>query len=129
MRFGKQKPGGLSRAQSMSCRIVRNPDVVAMVREDGRLELLVQTKPARWARFLGGAGSTPVERRIELDELGRFVWERCGESPTVEQLIRSFAQEHRVNLREAEVSVLSFFQMLMKRGLVGVTVPQQEGPG
>jgi len=44
----------------------------------------------------------------------------------VEKLIRDFAADHQLNLREAEVSVLSFCRILIRRGLVVVAMPKEK---
>ena len=121
----KPKTPTLTRQQSLSSQIIRNPEAVERTTDAGKLELTLTIKPARWMRLLGQA-DVPVVRKFELDDLGRYFWNQCAASPTVEQLIRKFAKDHHLNLREAEVSVLAFFQTLMKRGLVGV-VPPGEG--
>ena len=119
----KPKPPVLIRPHTLASRLVRNSGVVEETRDDGRVVLVLSLKPARWTRILGQSTEIPVLRKFELDELGHEVWDRCASSPTVEQLIRRFAADHQVNVREAEVSVVSFIQMLMKRGLVGVEAP------
>ncbi len=120
----KPQPPSLSRSKSLASKIVRNDGVVEDARNNGRLVLILSLKPARWTRLLGQSPDIPVLRRFELDDLGRYVWEKSAASPTVEQLIRRFAADHQVNVREAEVSVTSFIQMLMKRGLIGVVAPE-----
>lgn len=119
----KTNPPKLSRQQSLSSKIVRSPQASERVTEAGSLELTLRAMPAKWTRLLGRPTDVPVLLRYELDELGRYVWEQCASVLTVEQLIRQFAQHHGMNLREAEVSVLTFLQTLMKRGLIGVDPP------
>ena len=116
----KPTPNKMTRQQTLAAQIVCNPKASERVTDAGNLELTLALPPAKWTRWLGQKQSTPVIRKSELDELGRYVWQQCSNSLTVEQLIRRFAQEHHINLREAEVSVLAFLQTLMKRGLVGV---------
>jgi hypothetical protein len=119
----KTAPPSLSRAHSLASKIVRNRSVIEETRDNGRLVLILSLKPARWTRLIGQSPDIPVLRRFELDDLGRYVWEKSATSPTVEQLIRRFAADQQVNVREAEVSITSFIRMLMKRGLVGVVAP------
>ena len=94
----------------------------------GHLELTVRLKPRRWMRWLGQPADAPVVRRHELDELGAYVWKQCDSSQTVEQMIRQFADEHQLNLRESEMSIMAFISMLMKRGLIGVAPPTTGDP-
>ena len=120
----KTKPSKLTRHQSLASKIVRSPQVSERVTKAGNLELTLAATPAKWTRLLGRPRDVPVVVRYELDELGRYVWDQCAASLTVEQLIRQFAQQHGLNLREAEVSVSTFLQTLMKRGLIGVMPPE-----
>jgi len=95
----------------------------ALVRESragGNLRLTGEVKSG-WRRALGARG----EKTFELDELGAFVWEALDGACTVEGVIRRFATEKRVNLREAEVAVLAFLKMLVQRGLVALMAKKE----
>ena len=60
------------------------------------------------------------EKAFDLDELGAQVWHLCDGRHTVAEIIRTFAQTRRVNQREAQVAVLAFLRMLVRRNLVAV---------
>ena len=122
----KRNQPKLTREQSLASQIVRSPEVSERETKSGQLELTLRATPARWTRFLGRSADVPVVLRFELDELGRDVWKRCETRITVEQLIRGFADDHGLNLRESEVSVTSFLRVLMKRGLIGVGIPKKQ---
>ena len=127
MLFGrKRKTPQLSRRQSLACRVVRNPEAIERITDAGDLELTLALKPARWTRILGRDTKIPAIRKYQLDDLGRYVWEQAAESPTVEAIIRQFARQHKINIREAEVSVTAFLRMMMQRGLVGMASPGGE---
>jgi hypothetical protein len=83
--------------------------------EGGGLRLTAPVERT-WRRMLGAK----AERTFELDALGTFVWQGLNNRRTVEDAIRRFADEQRVNLREAEVAVLAFLQTLTRRGLVAL---------
>ena len=51
---------------------------------------------ARWLR-------APTERKVELDEVGGFVWELCDGSHTVEIVVQKTSKQYKMNRREAEV--------------------------
>jgi hypothetical protein len=116
----RKKTPKLSREESLGAKVVRNPEVNERTTDAGNLELTITLQRARWTRLLGQSPDIPVVRKYELDGMGRYVWEQCDRPATVEQLIRRFSKDHRINLREAEISVSSFLQMLMKRGLIGI---------
>ena len=124
----KRKTPQLSRRQTLACRVVRNPEVIERIRDAGDLELTLALKPARWTRLLGRDPEVPAIRKYQLDDLGRYVWEQAADSPTVESLIRQFAEHHKINIRESEVSVTAFLRSMMQRGLVGMAVAEPGGP-
>lgn len=57
-------------------------------------------------------------KRIELDSMGSFVWERCDGERSVGQIVDDLCDEYRLHRREAEASLAEFLTELRKRGLV-----------
>lgn len=118
--FRSKKPE-ISRQQALSAKPVRliEPEIVR--RDDGGANLKVKMKStgaSRWfLRLPEGATKT-----FELDALGLLVWNSCDGKTSVQQIIRKLAREYKLNLREAEVPTIKFLQMLIKKGLVGMSV-------
>jgi hypothetical protein len=89
------------------------------------LRLTAPLAQTRWQAVLASSsrkGPARREKSFDLDELGAFVWHSIDGTRTVEDVITHFAREKRLNLREAEVAVLTFLQTLTRRGLVGLVV-------
>ena len=105
---------------------VQNPQVERTLLADGRLILRGPTRVDGLQRLVG-RGS--VLRQFEIDTLGDWVWQHCQGRLTVEELVRGFGGEHAVNLREAEISVVSFLNMLAKRNLVAFVVGREKPVG
>ena len=59
-------------------------------------------------------------KKLQLDKLGSEVWGLIDGHHTVHQIVRLFAQSHRLQLREAEISVSQYIRELGKRGLIGL---------
>ena len=95
----------------------------ALVRESGVAAGLRLSAPLRGGALRRALGAAPPLRQFELDALGAYVWTHIDGRRTVEDLIRDFAADQRVNLREAEVAVLAFLHTLTQRNLVGLRVP------
>ncbi len=93
---------------------------------DGRVILRGQTRVDGLQRLVG-RGS--VLRQFEIDALGDWVWQQCQGRLTVEELVRGFGRAHAVNLREAEISVVSFLNILAKRNLVAFVVGRDKTAG
>ncbi len=105
---------------------VQNPRVERTVLADGRLILRGQTRLNGWQRLMGGRSAL---RQFEIDTLGDWVWRHCQGDLTVEELVRGFGLEHAVNLREAEIAVVSFLNMLAKRNVVAFVVGRRKSVG
>lgn len=118
---------GGSRERSLDMRPARN----RMVREEflegrlARLTYLSAYKPwfAGLAKRVGAWDGRPLERKLELDELGTFCWGLIDGERTVRDMARAFAERHGLPAREAELAVSAFLRELGRRGLVGFREP------
>ena len=95
---------------------VRNP----LVRERAGGGPVRLTAPLRATLLKRMFGSKHGEKSFDLDELGAAVWKLCDGRRTVEEIISAFAQERRVNVREAQVAVVEFLRMLLRRNLIAM---------
>ena len=66
------------------------------------------------------------QRRIELDKLGTAVLELCDGRRSVERIVESFAADHKLTFREAQLSVTQFLRMLTERGVVAIVGLEQK---
>lgn len=73
--------------------------------------------------FLTKRPVKPVKRKIQLDLLGKSVWNLLDGKNNVKKIINEFAARHKVNKKEAEVSVTLFLKSLGKKGLIGMKEP------
>ena len=123
----KTDPKALSREASLASKPIRNPALTCERHGDGGLLLRVPYTPprSRWARLVARALRLEgTERRISLDEIGTYVWDMCDGETTVRKMIGRFAEEYKLNRKEAEVSMVQYLRTLAKRGLVGIMVPE-----
>lgn len=63
------------------------------------------------------------ERGVSLDKLGAEVYHAVDGKQTVEQIIVSFAQSHRLRFHEARLAVMQFLKMLAQRNIIVLAVP------
>ena len=118
---------GQSRERSLGMRPARS----RLVREeplDGgmtRLTYLSAYKPwfAGLARRVGAWDGRPLERKLELDELGSFCWNLIDGDRQVREMARILAERYGLPAREAELSVAAFLRELGKRGILGFREP------
>jgi len=124
MLFGSKKPT-VDRAAQLAAK----PEVLVKAqrkdRDDGGVDLTIPLAQSRVAGFLFRmpAGAT---KTFELDAMGVLVWDAIDGKTSVQQIIRRLAKRYNLSLREAEVSSLSFLNMLTRKGLVGMQVRQKK---
>lgn len=123
--FKKRKPAPtMTRAEAMACRPLKNTEVKEERLESGvvRLQYPVRIRPwvAAISKRLKAGSDRPGYRKLELDVLGTEVWDLLDGRRTVSELIARFGANHRLQPREAEVSVTRFLRELGRRGLIGL---------
>ncbi len=62
---------------------------------------------------------------IELDNLGREVWDACDGNRSVENIVSDFANRHNLQFHEARIAVSKFLQSLMERNLIALAVDRR----
>lgn len=116
--------GGRNRERSLAMSPARSKLVKEEILEDGlvRLTYLSAYKPwfAGMAKRLGVWDGRPLERKLELDELGTFCWNLIDGDRKVREMARILAERYGLPAREAELSVAAFLRELGKRGIIGV---------
>lgn len=102
---------------TVSCELIDTPD--------GGAKLKVKLKQSQG--FVGRLFRVPegATKTFELDVLGRFVWIHCDGKTSVQQIIRKLSKDQNLTLREVEVSTIQFLQMLVRKGLVGMSVDKE----
>lgn len=119
--FLKIRPPDVDRKQVMTLRPGRNSQIASEKQENGETILIVpqNDKVNRLTKMMAKWMNLPPERKVELDEVGGFVWELCDGNHTVEAIVKKTSQEYKMSRREAEVSVTTFLQMLHQRNFIG----------
>ncbi len=119
--FLKIKPPVTDREASMTLRPARNSLLTWEKREGGETILTVprNESASKLTQLMARWLKAPTERRVELDEVGGFVWELCDGSNTVETIVQKTGRQYKMNRREAEISVTTFLQTLHERKFIG----------
>lgn len=76
-----------------------------------------------WWAFAPLSWVVPVAKTktVDLDALGREVWERLDGTRTVEAIVEDFAEHHRLPFADARESVTRFLRLLLERGMIEFT--------
>lgn len=126
MKRSKSKPAkpALSRSEALGYRPVKSRHVVEerLGEQEVIIEYPMTVKP--WVSDLlqrfGGRPESVRTKKLQLDELGTAVWDMVDGQRSVREIVAEFAGKHRLEQKEAEVSVTHFLRMLGQRGLIGM---------
>lgn len=106
-------------------RPVRNQALETEPTEDGGLRIIIERRREWWVKALSVLLPIPKRRPVELDPLGREVWELCDGEHTLRQMVKEFEERHKLSRAEAEWSLRTYLRDLAKRGLVAIAVPKR----
>ena len=122
--FWSRKPK-ITRQQALAAKPVQLAKCTVAETPDGGAKLKVPLKPTRIAgTVLAHAGRLDQDLRAGGDRLLRL--EQCDGKTSVQQIIRRLARQYNMSLRETEVSTVAFLQTLVRKGLVGMAVPEKK---
>jgi hypothetical protein len=120
----KSKDVPISRADALDRIPVKNIQITEARLETGEVVISypVSMRPffAGLVKRFGGPEVQIQMKKLQLDELGTSVWDMINGKFSVRQLVERFAKTHRLEAREAEVSVAQFIRELGRRGLIGL---------
>ncbi len=77
----------------------------------------------RIQKILNKDSKKTFQRKIQLDGLGIDVWKLVTGTKNIKQIITEFAALHRLNYKEAEISVTLFLRSLGEKGLIMIKEP------
>ena len=127
MKVFKKKPvtDHMSRLEALAYKPVKSTQITESRLETGEvvLEYPLAVRPlvAAVARRLGKSQQDLVQiKKLQLDVLGTSVWDLVDGKRSIRRMIQIFAETHRLEKREAEVSVTQFIRELGQRGLLGL---------
>jgi hypothetical protein len=120
----KKSEGQISRTAALKCRPAKSLHLTESRLESGEvlLEYPLTVRPwlAAVARRLGKSGEVMQIKKLQLDAMGTAVWDLVDGHRSVRRIVQIFAETHRLDNKEAEVSVTSFIRELGQRGLLGL---------
>ena len=121
------KKKDLSKGQALEFIPQKNDRIEETVLDSGELLLTypAQVRPmfAKIQTFFTKKPVKPVKRKIQLDLLGKSVWYLLNGKNNVKKIINEFAAKHKVDKKEAEMSVTLFLKSLGEKGLIGMKEP------
>lgn len=117
-------PPGFDKQQALAAIPVRNRDVTSTLQESGLVLLTYPLQLKPWfrsvAKRFGAWDDRPMTKKLELDEMGTFVWQLLDGERSVREVARAFADHYQVIPQEAEMSVTAFIREMGRRGVIGL---------
>ena len=115
----------LTREDSMGAVVFRNKEVRVARNTKGVATLFVSFSAPQWidriaARF--GAPPNAGEAKVELDEIGTFVWDMCEGELTIREMGVRLAEKYKLTRKESEASLTTFLRSLAQRKLVAIVI-------
>ena len=106
---------------------VRNAAASVQRRSDDEVRISI---PRRRPRYLAAPLTWIVRpkptRTVILDRLGTQIWEGCDGKRSVEDVVDSFAQTHRLSFHESRVAVAGYIKTLIERGALAIVMPPRD---
>lgn len=117
------KPRAFSPSEFLRSKPVKNPCLEWVKSDKG--ETTVTIKPENQRRKgLSKIFSLPKEKKVVLDKVGTFVWERCDGNHSVKQIAEELSHEYKMIRQEAETALSKYLQQLAERGMIGIMSSQ-----
>ena len=120
----KPRESHLSRAAALKCRPAKSLHITESRLETGEVLLEYPLTVRPWltavAKRLGRSQEIVQTKKLQLDAMGTAVWDLVDGNRSVRRIVKIFAEAHRLENKEAEVSVTSFIRELGQRGLLGL---------
>jgi hypothetical protein len=103
-------------------RVVRLADIAnEELTDEERVPIVMLVIPRRKDRLgniMAAWLKLPETRKVELDEMGSDVWEKCDGNTSVDVINRDICAKYRLNKRQGEVSVTAYLKMLADRHFI-----------
>jgi hypothetical protein len=105
----------------LKSRPVKNPNV-KFENKGGEVSVILERRKTWWIAVLSKIFFIPRQKTLVLDKIGSGVVELCDGKKRVSDLIDHLVKVYKLSPYEAEVSLLTYMKMLVKRGIIGLKV-------
>ena len=113
---------GLTKPESLDAVPIKNQLCREEATGEGLVRLLVPVRETLMTKVMRRLTYVPKFKKIELDEVGTFVWQQCDGRTNVRALIDRVSKRYKLTQRESEVSVTLYLRTLARRNLIGLAV-------
>jgi hypothetical protein len=118
----KRTKRGLTREESLKAVPVKNEACRELELDNGLIQLSVPVRRTWFTRLMGRLTSLPKYKKMELDEIGSYVWRQVDGRATVRDLIDRLCGRFKLTRREGEVSLTQYLRTLARKNVIGLAV-------
>lgn len=118
----------IGREAMLKSKPARNEALTWEKNDNDEVVITIERREDWKARILSKIFWIPPSRTMMLDQIGTQVWDMCDGKTTVDAMIRKLSKDHKLNLKEAEVSLLTYLKSLGKKHLIGFLVDKTDLP-
>ncbi|MCF8056525.1 MAG: PqqD family protein [Desulfocapsa sp.] len=119
------KTATLNRTQALEC-VPRQNNTVQWQKLDSGDILFTYPIPLNrffqslHRKFSKNQAAIPT-KKLQLDQMGSFVWQLIDGKKTVREIITIFAKKYKITGQEAETAVTTFLRTLGQKGFIGLS--------
>ena len=124
-----KKQPKIGREAMLNSKPTRNDTLEWSKNEEEEVVITLRRAENTRVKLLSKLFWVPEKRTLVLDQIGSQVWDMCDGRTTVQAMIRRLSEAHKLNQKEAEISLLTYLKNLGRKRLVGFIVDKQDLPG
>ncbi len=118
--FSQRKKQRVDRRESLAGVPVLHENVTLV--EEQNQNITIKLRSARGTSLFDRLRPAGMVKSYELDQFGTFVVRQIDQRRTVMDIIKAFERKFKLSHREAELGVVAFLKMLMKRKVLSVVI-------
>ncbi|HBC88456.1 MAG TPA: hypothetical protein DCZ94_16025 [Lentisphaeria bacterium] len=116
------KSSSIDRSAALNACPIRT-NAVKVEEKKEKVYVTVLFQRPKWQRWLGA--EEECRRSFGLDKYGAEVYHACDGDTPVRKIVDKFARNHKLSIAEAEMSVSTFIQTLLIKGLIVMEVQKK----
>lgn len=124
--FSLKKQPKISREAMFNSKPTRNDRLEWKTNKDDEVTITLKRADTTKVKILSKIFWVPEKRTLVLDEIGSQVWKMCNGRTSVASMIKQLCETHKLNAKEAEISLLTYLRTLGRKNLLGFLVEKSD---
>ena len=120
--FSSKRQPKISREAMFNSKPTRNDRLEWKTNKDDEVTITLKRADTTKVKILSKIFWVPEKRTLVLDEIGSQVGKMCNGRTSVASMIKQLCETHKLNAKEAEISLLTYLRTLGRKNLLGFLV-------